>query len=159
MDVTEEQKTELIYLQDLVFESARWRISEDDDLSPIEREVRSRLDTLQAALNGEEPETEKPWYVRDLEAARLNEHLDKSANRKVKINYNGRAIRMPVYMLEQQPCKSSHTGYSWVVKDEYRSEADAKLKLLDAPLRANEEVTDKLSDEFWAEHENAAGAV
>lgn len=153
------QVDELIYLQDLVFESARWRISEDDELSPIEREVRERLNKLQEALNGEGPETLQESDYRDLEIAHLNEHLEKPENRKIKINYKGRLMRLPAYMLEQTPCKSSHTGYSWAVKEEYRSEADAKLKLLDAPLRANEPVVDKLSDELWTEHENAAGGV
>jgi hypothetical protein len=162
--MTEEQKTELIYLQDLVFESARWRISEDDDLSPIEREVRDRLDKLQAAMNGEEPAEGPvpdsgctvlpafpPWGSQIPET--------KAGDRKIKINYRGRLMRLPAYMLEKTPCKSSHTGYSWKVKDEYVAEADAKMKLLDAPLRVNEPAVDKLSDELWTEHENAAGDV
>ena len=176
------QVDELIYLQDLVFESARWRISEDDEsgLSPIETEVRERLNALQQALNEEGPETLQESDYRDLEIAHLNEHLEKPdtgctvlppfppwgsqqeakvASRKIKINYRGRLMRLPAYMLEQTPCKSSHTGYSWKVKDEYVAEADAKLKLLDAPLRVNEPAVDKLSDELWTEHENAAGDV
>ena len=156
--MTEEQKTELIYLQDLVFESARWRISEDDELSPIEREVRDRLDKLQAAMNGEEP-AEDPvpdtgctvlpafpsWGCQTPETM--------AGDRKIKMNYNGRIVRLPAYMLEQVPCKASHTGYRWKVKDEYMAEADAKVAQLDGPK--TEKPIDKLSDELWSEHENS----
>jgi hypothetical protein len=148
--MTEEQKTELVYLQDLVFESARWRISEDDDLSPIEREVRDRLDKLQAAMNGEEP-AEGP--VPDTGCAVLpafppwgSQIPETTAgDRKIKMNYNGRIVRLPAYMLEQVPCRASHTGYSWAVKEEYRAEADAKVEQLDSMARTR--------------HGNAAGGV
>lgn len=151
--MTEEQKTELIYLQDLVFESARWRISQDDEegLSPIESEVRDRLQRLQAALTDEGPETLQESDYRDLEIAHLNEHLE---NWKIKINYNGRPLRLPRYMLEQVPCKSSHTGYSWKVKGEYVAEADAKVEQLDSS-RIAEKPIDKLGDELWSEHEHS----
>jgi hypothetical protein len=134
--MTEEQKTELVYLQELVLESTRWRISEDDDLSPIEREVRDRMDRLQEALTGNSAETIQEEDYRALEAARLNEHLEKAdtgcqQESKVKLTYNGRLLRLPRYMLEQVHCKNSHTGYKWVVKDEYRAEADAKVEQLD----------------------------
>lgn len=145
--MTEEQKTELVYLQELVLESTRWRISEDDDLSPIEREVRDRMDRLQEALTGNSTETLQEEDYRALEAARLNEHLEKAdtdcqvlpafpqwgcpQESKVKLTYNGRLLRLPRYMLEQVPCKASHTGYKWAVKEEYRAEADAKVEQLD----------------------------
>ena len=162
--MTEEQKIEYIYLSDLVFESARWRISEDDELSPIEREVRDRLDKLQAAMNGEEPaEVAAPdtgctvlpafpqWGCQQESDCR---DPDKAGNRKIKMTYHGRIVRLPAYMLEQVPCKTSHTGYSWAVKDEYVAEADAKVEQLDS-ARIAEKPVDKLSDELWREHENS----
>lgn len=156
--MTPEEKTELVYLQDLVFESARWRISEDDELSPIEREVRDRLDRLQEALTGEEP-AEGP--VPDTGCTVLPAFPTwgcqvpetKAGDRKIKMNYNGRIVRLPAYMLEQVPCKASHTGYKWEVKDEYKAEADAKVEQLDG--QKNEKPIDKLSDELWSEHENS----
>ena len=147
--MTEEQKTELIYLQDLVFESARWRISQDDEegLSPIEHEVRDRLDRLQAALTGEEPD-----QVQECDIP-VEVDLDKMTE-KIKINYKGRVLRLPKYMLEKEPCKASHTGYKWVVSHEYEAEADAKVERLDS-ARIAEKPIDKLGDELWSEHENS----
>lgn len=145
--MTEGQVTELLYLQDLVFESARWRISEDDDLSPIEREVRDRLDRLQAALTGEEPD-----QVQECDSP-LEVDLDKTLNEKIKLNYKGRILRLPKYMLEKEPCKASHTGYKWVVSHDYEAEADAKVEQLDG--QKTEKPIDKLSDELWSEHEHS----
>ena len=162
--MTPDEKTELIYLQDLVFESARWRISEDDELSPIEREVRDRLDRLQAAMNGEEqaevtvPDTgctvlpAFPQWGCQPEAKVDSGDLTR-LNEKIKINYKGRILRLPKYMLEKEPCKASHTGYKWVVSHDYEAEADAKVEQLDG--QKNEKPIDKLSDELWREHENS----
>lgn len=148
--MTEEQKIEYIYLNDLVFESARWRISEDDEsgLSPIEREVRDRLDRLQEALTGDEPE-----QVQECDSP-VEVDLDKTLNEKIKINYKGRVLRLPKYMLEKEPCKASHTGYKWVVSHDYEAEADAKVEQLDG-ARIAEKPVDKLGDELWKEHENS----
>ena len=140
--MTEQEIDELIYLQDLVFESAKWRISEDDQCSsPIECEVRARLDKLQQALRGKQDEAAAPEF---------DPEWTKAAQSKVKLNYKGRILRLPRYMLEQRPCKQSHTGYQWCVREEYEAEADAKVEQLDGAKSI-----DKLSDELWAEHENS----
>lgn len=147
--MTHDEKTELIYLQELVFESARWRISQDDEegLSPIEHEVRDRLKRLQAALTGEEPD-----QVQECDSP-VEIDLDKTLSEKIKINYKGRILRLPKYMLEKEPCKASHTGYKWVVSHDYEAEADAKVEQLDG--QKTEKPIDKLSDELWSEHENS----
>jgi hypothetical protein len=143
--MTEQEIDELIYLQDLVFESAKWRISEDDPCGCIEREVRDRLDKLQQALRGKQDEAAVPEF---------DPEWTKSAQSKVKLNYKGRILRLPRYMLEQRPCKQSHTGYQWCVREEYEAEADAKVEQLNG-ARIGEKSIDKLSDELWAEHENS----
>lgn len=163
--MTEEQKTELIYLQDLVFESAKWRISEDDEsgLSPIETEVRDRLNKLQQALNGEEPAevpdpdtgcTVLPAFPQWGCQPEAKVETEREQQAKVKINHNGRILRLPRYMLEKVPCKASHTGYQWKVKEEYLAEADAKVEQLDS-ARIAEKPVDKLGDELWNAHENS----
>lgn len=152
-----ERFEELAYLSGLCLEASAWRLSEGDERDPLRIEVESRIKKLTESpdTTQEPPEVEVSFpkeVVQAMEAARLNEHLEKAdtgcqvlpafpqwgsqqetkvAPDKIKLTYNGRLLRLPRYMLEQVPCKNSHTGYKWEVKDEYRAEADAKVEQLD----------------------------
>lgn len=147
-----ERFEELAYLSGLCLEASAWRLSEGDERDPLRIEVESRIKKLTESPDStqEPPEIEVSLpndVVQAMEAARLNEHLGKTdtgcqvlpafpqwgcpQESKVKLTYNGRLLRLPRYMLEQVPCKNSHTGYKWEVKDEYRAEADAKVEQLD----------------------------
>lgn len=152
-----ERFEELAYLSGLCLEASAWRLSEGDERDPLRIEVESRIKKLTESPDStqEPPEVEVSFpndVVQAMEAARLNEHLGKTdtgcqvlpafpqwgcqqetkvAPDKIKLTYNGRLLRLPRYMLEQVPCKNSHTGYKWEVKDEYRAEADAKVEQLD----------------------------
>ena len=149
-EMSPEQKSELFYLLDLLFESARWKVSEDDPYSAIECEVRDRIDRLQGILQG------RPEPKDDIERSR--EQFRRASigipempmptaptEGRVKVQVApGVYKRLPVFMLTQEPCRWSRTGYTWKVKPEYQAEVDAK---------PSEPEPDKLGDEFWSDHE------
>lgn len=127
------REEELIYLGDLLMQAALWRTQPDEGRTPLELEVSSRLERLKAEAAAEL--LDKTDY-QALEAARLNEHLAKKKyeDNSVRVMVDGKKVRMKRELCVQVPCKTSPTGYKWVLKD-------------------SKPEVDKLSDELWANHE------
>ena len=134
-----ERFEELAYLAQLCCESSAWRLSEGDERDPIRIEVESRIKKLTESPDStQEPPEVEVSFPKDVGCQVLPafpqwgcQQETKVVPDKIKLTYNGRLLRLPRYMLEQVPCKNSHTGYKWEVKDEYRAEADAKVEQLD----------------------------
>lgn len=137
------REEELLYLGDLLMQAALWRVQPDEGRTPLELEVLSRLERLKAEAASEL--LNKTDY-QALEAVKLNEHLSKKKyeDNSVRVMVDGKKVRMKRELCVQVPCKTSPTGYKWVLKDsvqDSKSEAD-KLSNVD-----------KLSDELWEDHE------
>lgn len=147
---------ERLYLETLLLESARWRISEDDVYSPIEREIMDRL----RRLNGINTEDENGYVQSNLpaedealtgadyqalEAAKLNEHLSNKA--KTKRKWASKRVRVvidgkPTWKLRSDCHKEVMPG--WVTKMHWVwNGSDAKQEQCDA---------------MWAEHEQGEEA-
>ena len=112
------EQEERLYLENLLLESARWRMTEDDPYSPIEREIMSRLEQL----NGVEPdEPEQSVVERGLARAEAKKakviKVEKPSTIRVKFP-DGSMHRVPVVDLLQEPYLQSPTGMHWVIKDE-----------------------------------------
>lgn len=127
------REEELLYLGDLLMQAALWRVQPDEGRTPLELEVLSRLERLKAEAASEL--LNKTDY-QALEAAKLNEHLSKKKyeDNTVRVMVDGKKVRMKRELCVQVPCKTSPTGYKWVLKD-------------------SKPEVDKLSDELWANHE------
>lgn len=147
---------ERLYLETLLLESARWRISEDDVYSPIEREIMDRL----RRLNGINTEDENGYVQSNLpaedealtnedfkvlEVAKLNENLSnkektkrKWASKRVRVVIDGK----PTWKLRSECHKEVMTGWQtkmhWVWNG-----PDGKQEQCDA---------------MWAEHEQGEKA-
>lgn len=152
---------ERLYLETLLLESSRWRITEDDPYSPIEREILDRL----RRLNGIETIDENGYAQSDipdnpvdeplttadyqaLEAQKLNDYIEKkrAQNRKakekwkkdkVRVVLGGKMVWKPLAECVQEPRwpdKPGSTAFHWVWKGPQKE-------------------VDKLSDELWAQHE------
>lgn len=144
---------ERLYLETLLLESARWRISEDDVYSPIEREIMDRL----RRLNGINTEDENgyvqsnlPAESEALEAAKLNEHLASAekawqANKKwkadkVRCTENGRIVWHKKCECIQMPRDNSKGGPAWMWK-------------WMGPATTTDEKKAQEEEQMWAEHE------
>lgn len=127
------REEELLYLGDLLMQAALWRVQPDEGKTPLELEVLSRLERLKAEAASEL--LNKSDY-QALEATKLNEHLSKKKyeDNSVRVMIDGKKVRMKRELCVQVPCKTSPTGYKWVLKD-------------------SKPEVDKLSDELWANHE------
>jgi len=157
---------EILYLTDLLLESARWTRDPEEAYCNIELEIRDRLrrlngiDTIdenglaqgnpktvikpgQFVEKVEEPLSEDDFKA--LEAARLNEHL---ANRnKSKRKWAKNRVRV---VIDGKP--------TWKLRSECHKEVmpgwNTKLHWVwDGPSGDEEPAVDKLGDELWNEHE------
>lgn len=154
------EQEERLYLETLLLESSRWRITEDDPYSPIEREIMDRLRRLNGIEtiddNGyaqsdvpdnpvDEPLTTADYQA--LEAQKLNDYIEKkrAQNRKAKEKWkkdkirvfmDGKYVWKPRAECVKQPRDNSNGGSLW--KWEW--------------VGPGQEV-DKLGDELWAQHE------
>lgn len=160
---------ERLYLETLLLESARWRVSEDDVYSPIEREIMDRLrrlngiDTVddngyvQSDLPNNLPAEDEPLTSADfqaLEAARLNEHLasvekvknarSKWERDKVRVYIDGKHVWKPRAECMRQLRDNSKGGpaWKWVWVGKTPTTVGENL-----PTKAEQ------CDAMWAEHE------
>lgn len=158
---------EKYYLLDLLFESALWRVDPDDPLCAIELEIRDRIRRLTSSEEDTdakpEPQAETevlgPEDYRALEAARLNEYLERSKEKKrkqaveakskwkaerVRCFENGRHVWHLKSQCRQVPRDNSHGGMPWMWK--FVGENSATV---------DENSTTKVAqvEAMWAEHE------
>lgn len=154
------EQEERLYLETLLLESSRWRITEDDPYSPIEREIMDRLRRLNGIEtiddNGyaqsdvpdnpvDEPLTTADYQA--LEAQHLNDYIEERRQRnrkskdkwkkdKVRVYMNGKSVwklRSECRKVPRWPDKPEATGWKW----EWVVPQDKKAQ----------------EDEMWAEHE------
>ena len=142
-----DRKEELLYLTELLLQSSRWSRDPDETLSGLELEVQDRV----RPLLGQDTSDEKGFHVANPKPKKrpTTETPVSTAptDGKVKVQVApGKYKRLPVFMVRQEPCRCSKTGFKWVVRDEYAAEAGA------VPEEAPE--IDKLGDELWNEHES-----
>lgn len=153
---------ELLYLLDLTMQATLWRIKDSDEQrTPLELEVLSRIERLK---NGPEPNTVRADKVEEtlneddykaLEAARLNEHLaspnkvreakERWKKDKVRVMVDGKPTWKKIDECEKRKCFPDipeSTKWRWCWKGEKQGQV----------AEVSQQV-DKLSDEFWAEHE------
>ena len=133
--MTAEQKTELEYLIDLLREASKWNVEQGDDALRLEVDLRINNILNSVEVEGEtevqgEPEvspvlTQEDY--KDLEAARLNEHLaspekvDNARSRsrsrwesgKVRCSENGRLVWRPRSECRKVPRDTSKGGPKW----------------------------------------------
>ena len=155
--MTAEQKTELEYLIDLLREASKWNVDQGDDALRLEVDLRINNILNSVEVEGEteaqgEPEvstvlTEDDY--KDLEAARLNEHLaspekaddarSRSRSRwessKVRCSENGRLVWRPRSECKRVPRDTSKGGPKW--KWQWMGPQDKKAQ----------------EEEMWAAHE------
>ncbi len=154
---------ELLYLLDLTMQATLWRINNDSDeqRTPLEIEVMSRIDRLKRALEPntarvdkvEEPLNEEDYKA--LEAVRLNEHLaspnkvreakERWKKDKVRVMVDGKPTWKKIDECEKRKCFPDipeSTKWRWC----WKGEKQGHVAEVSQPL-------DKLSDEFWSEHE------
>lgn len=109
---------ERLYLENLLLESARWRMTEDDPYSPIEREIMSRLEHLNGVESGEPEQSVVERGLARAEAKKAKAiRVEKPNTIRVKFP-DGSMHRVPVVDLLQEPYLQSPTGMHWVIKDE-----------------------------------------
>ena len=109
---------ERLYLENLLLESARWRMTEDDPYSPIEREIMSRLEQLNGVESGEPEQSVVERGLARAEAKKATViRVEKPSTIRVKFQ-DGSMHRVPVVDLLQEPYLQSPTGMHWVIKDD-----------------------------------------
>lgn len=155
--MTQEQKTELEYLIDLLREASKWNVDQGDDALRLEVDLRINNILNSVEVEGEtevqgEPEV-SPVLTEDdykaLEAAKLNEHLsspekvDNARSRsrskwesgKVRCSENGHLVWRPRSECQKVPRDTSKGGPKW--KWQWMGPQDKKAQ----------------EEEMWAEHE------
>lgn len=118
------QKEELTYLVDLLKESSKWRLSENDERDPIRIEVEQRLDKLLGrnvdTVNGREQSVAAPSATAPSTSTRKRKKAP--SDYMVRIKVDGKFKRFPREMCDKVPCVHSTTGYKWVLKQPQPSE-------------------------------------
>ena len=158
--MTQEQKTELEYLIDLLREASKWNVEQGDDALRLEVDLRINniLNSVEVEAETEvqgEPEVSPvltPEDYKALQAAKLNDHLASPEkvddarkqweSSKVRCSENGRLVWHPRSECQKVPRDNSKGGPAW--KWQWMGPKDKK---------AQEDVN-KLSDELWEAHEN-----
>ena len=159
---------EKAYLLDLLFEAARYRdVPMDSPYSAIELEIRDRIQRLtrvevhtdEKPETHVEPETLEPDDYRALEAAYLNEHLERAIARKkkqsieakaswkqrnVRVKVNGKTVWKPREQCRQVPRDNSRGGLPWMWK--WVGENSSTVA-------ENSTTKDAQCEAMWAEHE------
>lgn len=128
--MTQEQKTELEYLIDLLREASKWNVEQGDDALRCEVDLRINniLNSVEAEDETEvqgEPVEVSP-VLKALEAAKLNEHLaspekvEKAWQKqwkwkldKVRVKIDGKIVWKPKAECSQEPRDNSHGGPCW----------------------------------------------
>lgn len=157
--MTQEQKTELEYLLNVILEASKWKIEDGQDA--IRLEIESRIDTI-LSHEAETVVTCKPEVspvltdddYKALEAARLNDHLaspnkvreakERWKKGRVRVMVDGKPAWKKIEECVKQKCFPDipdSTKWRWVWKGE--SEPFAEVS----------QPVDKLSDELWEAHE------
>lgn len=116
------EREELMYLVDLCVAAGQWQRGEGDP-DGLTLEIRDRIDKLLRVPQDRLVGPDDPDGVNPRE-------------RRIKIKMpDGTWKRLPESQLEKVPCKCSHTGFKWVLKedkakqiDEMWSEHNAQLK-------------------------------
>lgn len=150
--MTQDQKTELLYLIDLLRESTKWNVDQGDDA--IRLEIDLRINTI---LNGEEPtDTEPNNLPAEAEALTGAEHLasvekvsearSKWERDKVRVYIDGKHVWKPRAQCVKQPRDNSKGGapWKWVWIDPNSPTVDKNL-----PTKSEQE------EAMWAEHERS----
>lgn len=156
--MTQEQKTELEYLIDLLREASKWNVDQGDDA--LRLEVDLRINTI---LNGEGTPSDQvetcevevnPVLTeddfRDLEAAKLNEHLNEKREKqkifkqrwkadKIRCMENGRVVWHPKTECHKEVIPGFKTKWRWVWHGNKESD-DAKKEQI---------------EEMWNQHDSA----
>lgn len=153
---------ELLYLLDLTMQATLWRIKDSDEQrTPLELEVLSRIERLKKGPEHEEDGLAS-WLeplnkddYKALEAARLNEHLaspnkvreakERWKKDKVRVMVDGKPTWKRIDECEKRKCFPDipeSTKWRWC----WKGEKQEQVAEVSQPV-------DKLSDEFWAEHE------
>lgn len=114
------QKEELTYLVDLLKESSKWRLSENDERDPIRIEVEQRLDKLLGrnvdTVNGREQSVAAPSAT--AQAASTRKRKKAPSDYMIRIKVDGKFKRFPREMCDKVPCVHSTTGYKWILKSQ-----------------------------------------
>lgn len=132
--MTQEQKTELEYLIDLLREASKWNVDQGDDALRLEVDLRINNILSSVEVEGEtvvqgEPEV-SPVLTEDdykaLEAAKVNEHLaspekvEKAWQKqwkwkldKVRVRIDGKTVWKPKDQCTREPRDNSHGGPTW----------------------------------------------
>ena len=129
--MTQEQKTELEYLIDLLREASKWNVDQGDDALRLEVDLRINNILNSVEVEGEtvvqgEPEV-SPVLTEDdykaLEAIKLNEHLasvekvnesrSKWERGKVRVFIDGKHVWKPRSECAKQPRDNSRGGCAW----------------------------------------------
>ena len=151
--MTQDQKTELEYLIDLLREASKWNTEQGDDALRLEVDLRINNILSSVEVEGEtqvtcEPEI-SPVLTQDdykaLEAAKLNEHLASPEkvddarkqweSSKVRCSENGRLVWHPRSECQKVPRDNSKGGPAW--KWQWIGPQDKKAQM----------------DAMWEEHE------
>lgn len=148
--MTQDQKTELEYLIDLLREASKWNVDQGDDA--LRCEVDLRISTI---LNGEEPTDAEPDNLpAEDEALTGAEHLaspgkvdearKKWEKEKVRVYIDGKHVWKPRAQCLKQPRDNSKGGapWKWVWIDPNSPTVDKNLPTKSEQVEA-----------MWAEHE------
>jgi hypothetical protein len=155
--MTQDQKTELEYLIDLLREASKWNVEQGDDALRLEVDLRINNILNSVEVEGETKVQGEPDNLpaedealtnedfKALEAARLNEHLASPEkvddarkqweSSKVRCSENGRLVWHPRSECQKVPRDNSKGGPAW--KWQWMGPKDKKAQ----------------EDEMWAEHE------
>lgn len=158
--MTQEQKTELEYLLNVILEASKWKIEDGQDA--IRLEIESRIDTI-LSHEAETVVTCKPEVspvltdddYKALEAARLNDHLaspnkvreakERWKKGRVRVMVDGKPAWKKIEECVKQKCFPDipdSTKWRWCWKGEKQE-----------PVAEVSQPVDKLSDELWEAHE------
>lgn len=164
--MTQDQKTELEYLIDLLREASKWNVDQGDDALRLEVDLR-----INNILNSVEVEDETKVHAepdnlpaedealtnedfKALEAARLNEHLASPEkvddarkqweSSKVRCSENGRLVWHPRSECQKVPRDNSKGGPAWKWQWMGPSSTTVDKNL---PTKSEQE------EAMWAEHE------
>lgn len=109
------KEEELNYLLDIIMSATTWRVSEDDPRSPLEIEIRQRLDIAMGKepveVDGRTQSIECPTETAD--EPRVKKPDSHGGKVKVKLE-DGKYHWIPIRECKQVPCSRSRTGYMWV---------------------------------------------
>ena len=134
--MTEEQKTELNYLLDIVLEASKWTRTPDDDRDQIRIEVEHRINMLTGRQDPLDEDLEP-----EIEPENMNEHISSRENPKRK--WSVKRVRViidgkPVWKLRSECRKEVMPGWQtkmhWVWIGPQNKEIDKESAASSHPL-------------------------